>query len=127
MALEQQWQEDVKLFGQLAYLMWEIKKYYGNRHYGFYQAASNDEVLYAEKYCIFEEIARRKQSASLPFNLAATRAGDAVEILTCNEWLDCSNDYALYLYNNEGHDNKNSKTHLRMKHPRRIGVDYSQF
>lgn len=130
---EQQWQKDVKQFGELAYLMYKLQclgMYFdGIKPTGKYRTfVANHEWDYNSKFDI-----RRKQSAALPFDLAAANSGDIVERLLCGEWIETHakkweligkmvqfEDYNDFLH-------EISIDRVRMKHPRRVGVDYSKF
>lgn len=78
-----------------------------------------------------------KQSAGLPFDLAAAKAGDAVEVLIGDKWRDlpfvldkfsikidfifASKSKALYISDKHGIISIININHLRMKHPVRVG------
>ena len=128
---EQQWQEDIKNFGELAYLMYyfEITSLCGTK------TSCNNPITDWFNNPDYTQL-RRKQSAALPFDLAAAIAGDEVEYYQAGEWETCR--FALIDNNrfcvgfkddwySEGIYDKDATLLLRMKHPRRVGVDYSQF
>lgn len=129
MTLEEQWQEDVKQFEERAYLMWKIS-IFGRSDDDFVDSCDNNN---AYKF-IKTLYAKRKQSADLPFDLVAARAGDAVEMNIDEKWFDCkycgvTKYHTVKVYCTEFGSSFEFANHdrLRMRHPRRIGVDYSQF
>lgn len=71
----------------------------------------------------------------LPFDLAAANSGDEVEMYSANRqtWIELkgafkkSRDLKYVVFVNKNNTNLIKKSDLRMKHPRRVGVDYSQF
>ena len=129
---EQQWQEDVRQFGNLAYLMWEISKGWAVKFNFISWENYTVECALADK----RSDVRRKQSAALPFDKAAAIAGDGVEYYQAGEWETCrfvlidNNRFCVGFkddWYSEGIYDKDAMLLLRMKHPRRVGVDYSQF
>lgn len=117
MPITEQWQEDVKQYGKDAYLMWEFDSFGDVNTFDW-----NMTVLNAPH-------STRKESAALPFDLAAAKAGDEVETTnkrsvfivnyhhtTHGAWVK-DGDIGFYAEYDS----------LRMKHPRRAGVDYSKF
>lgn len=74
---------DVEVYGDNAYLMWEIK-------YSKIPIPSNDEIINALSAIGINKLLQRKKSAALPFDLErakAGKAGDVVESLwTDGEW-----------------------------------------
>lgn len=87
---KQQWQEDVKQFGELAYLMWEagIKTHHDKTSYLSCLNNFSVEMLINAKSDI-----RRKQSAALPFDLAAAEAGDGIRFKMTAQPLQLNLDY----------------------------------
>lgn len=142
MTLEQ-WQEDVKQFGELAYLMYQTKLIYDNPPHDEYEwVDANNNTLIYQALNATGVATRRKESAALPFDLVAAIAGDEFQVI--DEWsLDDIKplvDVETSIINGElCFRQKNYKCSdwfkansvyakdLRMKHPRRVGVDYSLF
>ena len=132
MTSEQQWQEDVRQFGKLAYLMWQMRhtKFVGSYTLNdFSDLASNGALFYKSNVEY-----RRKESAALPFDKAAAIADDVVECLIGGDWFEIKGVFkksrdSKYVVFVDSNKNRNliALDNLRMKHPRRVGVDYSQF
>lgn len=71
---------DVSVYGENAYLMWEIK-------YSKIPIPSNDEIINALSAIGINKLLQRKQSAALLFDLERAKSGDVVESLwTHGEW-----------------------------------------
>lgn len=133
MTLDEQWQEDVKQFGELAYLMWAVGIKTHHDKTAYLSCLNNFSV---ESLIDAKADIRRKNSAALPFDLAAAMAGDEVEYYQAGEWEACrfvlidNNRFCVGFkddWYSEGIYDEDAMLLLRMKHPRRVGVDYSKF
>lgn len=103
--LQKQLEQDLKGYGDKAYLLYEFQK-------DFYEdgvlvdqdwipADSNYQVQEGLKFnCI-----RRKESAALPFDIERAKAGDAVEVLIGNE-------FKILFSENKGFKLNKSKTRV---------------
>jgi len=86
---------DVKLYNDNAYFMWETKLNYDNPAHDEYQwsTASSNNFIYQALQSTGVSV-RRKTSAGLPFDLELAMAGDVVEVLNPDGlWVSCK-----YLY-----------------------------
>lgn len=127
------WEELKRLYGENAHLMVE---YFHGETKEWASAMSRSGNIYISILIRKNNELREKQSAALPFDLAAARAGDIVEIYMDDfGFLQCKNviihDDEIKFYLDFDTNQVRYKlaipeyqNHLRMKHPRRIGVDY---
>ena len=139
MDLTKQWNQFVADYGNKAYLMmesrlfWVTKESLGNWH----TPSSNQEVEISFNTKDIE--LRYKQSAELPFDLVAARAGDIVEVFSFSAgWIraiDITINYNSNTYDANFCNERFAGTVtgvlgdnlIRMAHPRRVGIDYSKF
>jgi len=99
---------DVSVYGDDAYLMWEIYM----RPCSF-RSESGWQTMNGNQYeQIAGDVIRRKTSAALPFDIERAKAGDAVEWFGGKEWISADTDVACWTYG----VNSNRKD-LRMKYP----------
>jgi hypothetical protein len=79
MDIQEQWEQDIKDYGDKAYLMWEI------------MLCGRFVSMDYNPNSFFNIIVRRKQSAELPFDLERAKAGDMLECLHLTKgYLECS-------------------------------------
>lgn len=99
---------DVEVYGENAYLMWEIK-------YSKIPIPSNDEIINALSAIGINKLLQRKKSAALPFDLERAKAGDVVEWFDKTNWINCTFNLIAYDY-----IPKNEYHLLRMKYPPKL-------
>ncbi len=124
--IQKQCEQDVSVYGDNAYLMWEISVNNTSEFHGMFCNSYLNELFIHNKpgSFVYELLwkgteVKRKESAALPFDIKRAKAGDEVEICTLRGWVNCgSKTFKKRKYPLIQLDNISVSVHnLRMKFP----------
>lgn len=114
---------DVDVYGENAYLMWEFESpnHYMTKGFKSNQNVLNNIFMAIKKPEVFK--VKRKQSAALPFDLERAAAGDVAEWFNGEIWIlcidvkKCHGTEIAKITSESGIDHHISFNNLRMKYP----------